>query len=81
MGALADGKATSNALRPRMSIIDLVPDFLSFWEEAQDRPLEEQLRLWRKPYEGKHRAIFDVYFLSWGSRKRLPEAFRRYPEG
>lgn len=58
------------------------PDFLSFWETAQGKSLEEQLQLWEELYEAKHPKVFRVYFSApyWGRREELPKALRRYSE-
>lgn len=61
---------------------DLFQDFLNFWDAAQGKSREEQLRLWQELYESKHPDVFGVYFSPphWGTRERLPEAFTRYGE-
>jgi hypothetical protein len=40
-------------------VINIVDDFLVFWDEAKDEPLSTQRRLWRRMVENKHRDYFD----------------------
>jgi Predicted Zn-dependent protease (DUF2268) len=40
-------------------VINIVDDFLVFWDEAKDQPLRTQRRLWRRMVENKHRDYFD----------------------
>jgi hypothetical protein len=58
---------------------NLVPDFLAFWEAAQNSSLEEQKRLWLELYENPHRAFFDIYYSLWGSPARLDRALAQFP--
>jgi hypothetical protein len=60
------------------SIENLCPDFLSFWEQARDKPRAEQQRLWQTRYESPHRELFDLYFTFFGSRANLASALQRY---
>jgi hypothetical protein len=61
-------------------IRNLSQDFLNFWDAAQGKGREEQLRLWQELYESKHPEVFGVYFSPphWGRREGLPEALPRY---
>src|SRR5689334_9181701 len=60
------------------SIENLCPDFLAFWEQAHDKPLVEQERLWQALYEVPHRELLELYFNFFGSRANLASAFQRY---
>ena len=40
-------------------VINIVDDFLLFWDEAKDQPLRTQRRMWRRMVENKHRDYFD----------------------
>src|SRR5215471_1428331 len=40
-------------------VINIVDDFLLFWDEAKDEPLRTQRRLWRRMVENKHRDYFE----------------------
>ncbi len=62
-----------------MDVENICPSFLAFWEQAQACPLEEQRRLWHALYEGQHRAVFDVYYRTWGDPQRLDAALGRFP--
>jgi len=61
-----------------IQIKNLLPDFIDFWNAAQGKGREEQLRLWQKLYESKHPQAFQVYFSMpyWGRREDLPEALK-----
>ena len=60
------------------SIENLCPDFLAFWEQARDKPIEEQERLWVALYESPHRELLEIYFTFFGSRAHLTPALPRY---
>jgi len=59
-------------------IENLCPDFLLFWEQACDKPLAEQKRLWQTLYEAPHRELFELYFTFFGARANLASALQRY---
>src|SRR5215471_5401072 len=40
-------------------VVNIVDDFLVFWDVAKDQPLRTQRRLWRRMVENKHRNYFD----------------------
>lgn len=40
-------------------IVNVVDDFLAFWEQAQDKPLARQRGLWMRLVENKHRDYFN----------------------
>ena len=40
-------------------IVNIVDDFLAFWEKAADKPLARQRVLWARMVESKHQAFFD----------------------
>jgi len=40
-------------------VINIVDDFLVFWDQAKDEPLSVQRRLWKRFVENKHRDYFD----------------------
>ena len=40
-------------------VVNIVDDFLVFWDAAKDQPLRTQRRLWRRMVENKHRDYFD----------------------
>ncbi len=63
-----------------IQIESTTPDFLRFWEQAQNLPADQQKPLWRTLYEDRHREIFDVYYSLWGSPTRLDEALARFPQ-
>src|SRR5262245_55590498 len=41
------------------AIHDFTPDFWRFWDAAQDRPVEQQVRLWQQLNVAPHQAVFD----------------------
>ncbi len=61
-------------------IRDLSRDFLKFWDAAQGKEQEEQLKLWWEMYESKNPEVFGVYFSApfWGRRENLPKALPGY---
>lgn len=63
-------------------IRDLTQSFFTFWKAAQGKEQAEQLKLWQKLYESKHRETFEVYFSPpyWGQRENLPDALKRYED-
>jgi hypothetical protein len=40
-------------------IVNIVDDFLAFWEQASDKPLAKQRVLWAQMVESKHQLFFD----------------------
>ena len=40
-------------------VVNIVDDFLIFWDRAQDRPPSAQRRLWKRMVESKHQDYFD----------------------
>src|SRR6476619_7449030 len=40
-------------------VVNLVDDFLIFWDQAKDKTPNVQRRLWMRLVENKHRAYFD----------------------
>src|SRR5262245_51813128 len=40
-------------------VINVVDDFLAFWDKAEGKPLRFQRRLWRSMVESKHQNYFD----------------------
>ncbi len=65
-----------------ISLRNICPDFLRFWEAARSEGQEEQLRLWEELYESKHPEVFQVYFSPpyWGRREDLARALQKYVE-
>ncbi|HKP86464.1 MAG TPA: hypothetical protein VJZ26_10220 [Blastocatellia bacterium] len=65
-------------------VINVVDDFLVFWEQAKDKPLARQRVLWRRMVENKHRDYFDraVYRSADPKSRRamLDEFLVRIPE-
>lgn len=61
-------------------IRDITPDFLTFWEKAQNRPTTVQRQLWQDLYEGPNRDVFDIYFSRYGNRQNLNSAFQKYDQ-
>ncbi|MEW6213054.1 MAG: DUF2268 domain-containing putative Zn-dependent protease [Acidobacteriota bacterium] len=43
----------------RHKVINIVDDFLAFWDKAEGKPLKLQRRLWRLMVESKHQNYFD----------------------
>src|SRR4029434_133805 len=52
-------KSVFERLLDNQRVINIVDDFLLFWDEAKDEPLRTQRRLWRRMVESKHRDYFD----------------------
>lgn len=46
-------------LLDNQQVINIVDDFLLFWDQAKDKPPSIQRRLWRRLVENKHRDYFD----------------------
>lgn len=63
-----------------VSVENICPDFLAFWQQAQNCSLVEQKRLWQTLYEEHHRDIFDVYYRRWGDPAQLEEALSKFPK-
>lgn len=65
-------------------VINIVDDFLVFWDLAKDKPLRTQRRIWKRVVESKHRAYFEraVYRGADPGRRRamLNEFLIRVPE-
>lgn len=65
-------------------IINVVDDFLVFWEQAKDKPLAHQRMLWLRLVENKHRDYFDrAVYRSTNQKTRramLDEFLVRVPE-
>lgn len=40
-------------------VINIVDDFLVFWDQANDKPLRTQRRIWMRTVESKHRDYFE----------------------
>lgn len=40
-------------------VINIVDDFLVFWDQAKDKPLRTQRRIWMRTVESRHRDYFD----------------------
>jgi len=64
-------------------VVNIVDDFLVFWDRAKDEPPSMQRRLWRRMVESKHRDYFDraVYRTTDPAIKRamLTEFLMRVP--
>jgi len=41
------------------AIHDFTPDFLRFWDAAQNQPVEQQAQLWQQLYVAPHQKVFD----------------------
>jgi hypothetical protein len=65
-------------------VVNVVDDFLAFWDQAKDQPLARQRRLWLRLVENKHRDYFDraVYRNADPKSRRamLDEFLVRVPE-
>lgn len=65
-------------------VINIVDDFLIFWDLAKDKPLSTQRRIWRRVVEAKHRAYFEraLYRGATPAQRRamLDEFLIRVPE-
>jgi hypothetical protein len=65
-------------------VINIVDDFLAFWDQASDKPLRIQRRIWMRTVQSKHRDYFDraVYRGAEPARRRamLDEFLIRVPE-
>jgi hypothetical protein len=64
-------------------VVNIVDDFLIFWDQAKDKTPNAQRRLWKRLVENKHRAYFDraVYRTTDPVRRRamLDEFLIRVP--
>jgi len=41
-----------------LKIISFIPDFLNFWQEAENNPLEKKIALWENSFEAKHSKFY-----------------------
>jgi hypothetical protein len=77
-------RPTLNKLMNGHRVVNVVDDFLLFWEQAKSRPLGQQRRLWLRMVENKHRDYFDrAVYRSADARERrqmLNQFLRRVPE-
>jgi hypothetical protein len=64
-------------------VINIVDDFLAFWDQARGKSLRRQVRMWRQQVESKHQNYFDraVYRNAdaAGRRAMLNEFLMRVP--
>ncbi|HKV41140.1 MAG TPA: DUF2268 domain-containing putative Zn-dependent protease [Blastocatellia bacterium] len=51
--------ASTDVVLDGHTVINMVPDFLDFWEEASTKPLRVQRSLWTRMVENKYRDYFD----------------------
>jgi predicted Zn-dependent protease DUF2268 len=65
--------------RSQAPFIDLIPNFLDFWEAARDRPLVEQQRLWYERYEAPHHELFALADGRHGNPEHLPSVLAQFP--
>ena len=63
-----------------VTIDDITPDFLAFWDRAEGRPVAEQRRLWREAYEEPHRTLFEAYYRRQARPDDLEAALARFAE-
>jgi uncharacterized protein YjaZ len=63
-----------------VTIENICPDFITFWQAAKSQPLEDQIRLWRELYEEPHRDIFEIYYRHWGLPSQITSALARFPQ-
>ena len=55
-------------------------DFFDFWEKANGKGTDEQIKLWKNIYENKNREVFDLYYSRWGNPNNLKSALNKFPE-
>lgn len=55
---LIPGAAWANAPATDIAVRNLMPQFWDFWQAAQDKPVDQQLRLWRRLYQQPNAAVF-----------------------
>jgi len=65
-------------------VINIVDDFLVFWDQASDKPLRTQRRIWMRTVESKHRDYFEKAVYRGADRAQrlamLNEFLIRVPE-
>ncbi|MBI2516548.1 MAG: hypothetical protein HYV95_06490 [Opitutae bacterium] len=69
----------------RLSVLE--PEFKAFWAEAQGKPIEQQLQVWDRLVEARHRDFYEIFVWDkaanprWQERKRrlLGKMFAKYP--
>lgn len=64
--------------RPILAVETPYRDFLTFWQAASARPVDEQRALWRERYADRHPALFEHYARHFGGDELLAEALPRY---
>jgi hypothetical protein len=62
-----------------LAIEDTSDDFLSFWQGAEGKALNEQKRLWHERYESRHPEVFEIYYGLYGHPDLLAAALDRFP--
>jgi hypothetical protein len=82
--AQAPQKSIAERLLERGRVINMVDDFLEFWDQAGTQPLPRQRWFWRRTIEAKYRDFFEVavYRGADASRRRamIDEFLFRIPE-
>ena len=79
--ALARPQSQNEAPDPLLEghkIVNIVDDFLNFWEQAKGKKLRLQRQLWLRLVEGKHQDYFEraVYNnAGWDERRQLLDQF------
>lgn len=60
---------------------NLAETFLTFWDLAKDKPVSEQVSLWKAHYAEPHRNVLDFYQQHYNDLNAPPEeVFARYPD-
>jgi hypothetical protein len=81
--ALARPQSQNEGLDPLLDghkIVNVVDDFLTFWEQAKGKKLRAQRQLWNRLVEGKHQEYFEraVYNnAGWDDRRLMLNQFLR----
>lgn len=64
----------------KVNVINTVPTFLEYWNNAHQKSVDEKKALWSTKYHERWKEIFDVYFTNWGGMGLLDKSIARYSE-
>ncbi len=64
----------------KVNVINTVPTFLEYWNNAHQKSVDEKKALWSTKYHERWKEIFDVYFTNWGGMELLDKSIARYSE-
>jgi hypothetical protein len=82
------GKAAPDPEEMKPHIINIAADFVQYWEQAKDLPMEEKIKLWDEMIENKHKDFYQqiIYALYYRQGKKnvreelLPKFLETVPD-